>query len=76
VHAADVDRQLKHDRAGYLAIGGDKVYLPGLGPNAEYDPARDWCVPGTSDAIEDGAWQGAATGFAERYNRRRSVGGG
>lgn len=75
VRAADVERQLKHDGTEYLAISGDKIYLPGLGQSLEYDPKRDWCMPGTSDAIEDGAWQRAATEFAERYNRRRSGGG-
>jgi hypothetical protein len=72
VRAADVERQLKHEGAGYVAVGGDKIYLPGLGQSLEYDPMRDWCMPGTSDAIEDGAWQLAANEFAEPYNRRRS----
>ena len=73
--AADVERQLRHDGTGYLAVGGDKIYLPGLGQSLEYDRDRDWYMPGTSDAIEDAAWQSAATEFAKRYNLRRSGGG-
>jgi hypothetical protein len=76
VRAADVERQLTHDRTGYVAIGGDKIYLPGLGESSEYDCNRDWYMPGTSDAIEDAAWQSSATAFAERYNLRRSGRGG
>jgi hypothetical protein len=71
VKAADVERQLAADRAGYMAIGLDMILLPGVYPQVEYDPSRDWYVPGTQDAIEDGEWQNAATGFAERYNLRR-----
>lgn len=74
VGAADVERQVKHDRSGYLAIGGDQVYLPIVGETSQYDPNRDWYVPGTSDFIEIGdqsAWQIAAEEFADQYNRLR-----
>ncbi len=71
VKAADVDRQLVADGDGYIAIGMDMILLPGVYPQIEYDRARDWDVPGTSDVIEDGEWQDVATEFAERYNLRR-----
>ena len=74
VGSADVGRQLKHDGTGYLAIGGDKIFLPGMPQVMRYDRDRDWYMPGTSDAVEDAAWQSAATAFAERYNRRRNGG--
>ena len=76
VHAADVYRQVKYDGSGYVAIGGLKVYLPGVDNSAEFNSNRDWCMPGTSDAIEDGTWQSTATEFADQYNRRRSAEGG
>ena len=47
--------------------------LPGIYPNVEYNRNRDWYIPGTQDAIEDAAWQAAATDFARRYNRRRAA---
>ena len=72
VNAADVDRQLKFDAAGYLAVGEDMIVLPGVYPNVNYDPKRDWYMPGTQDAIQDGAWQAAATEFAKRYNLQRA----
>lgn len=71
VKAADVDRQLAADGAGYMAIGEDMILLPGVYPQVEYDASRDWYVPGTQDAIQDSEWQKVATNFAERYNLRR-----
>lgn len=53
----------------------DTIVLPGVDPDALFDPDRDWELPGTSDAIADGAqeaWQLAATHFASQYNRERS----
>jgi hypothetical protein len=76
VKAADVDRQLKFDGEGYLAVGEDLIVLPGVHPNVNYDPKRDWYMPGTSDVVQDGAWQAAATEFAKRYNLRRAGKGG
>jgi hypothetical protein len=70
--AANVDRQLKFDAAGYCAVGEDMIVLLGVDPNANYDPGRDWYMPGTQDAIQDGAWQVAAVEFAKRYNHRRA----
>ena len=49
------------------------ILLPGVYPEVEYDRARDWEMPGTSDAIEDTEWQRAAGDFAERYNRLRKA---
>jgi hypothetical protein len=71
VKAADVDRQVSADRAGYMAIGGLAIYLPGVDSKVVFDRSRDWYVPGTSDAIQDGEWQRVATEFAARYNARR-----
>ncbi len=71
VKAADVDRQVSADAAGYMAIGGYAIFLPGIDSQIMFDRSRDWYVPGTSDAIEDGEWQHIATEFATRYNMRR-----
>jgi hypothetical protein len=71
VTAADVNRQAAHDADGYLAVGEDLIALPGA--ESEYDPERDWCFPGTQDAIEHAGWQDAATEFAKRYNLRRAA---
>ena len=68
VAAADVDRQAAHDANGYLAVGEDLIVLPGVYPEIDYDPERDWYFPGTQDAIQHAGWQDAATEFAERYN--------
>lgn len=73
VQAADVDRQLKHDSSGYLAVGEDLIVLPGVDPDIQYDAERDWCFPGTQDAIQDAEWQAVATNFAKHYNRRRAT---
>jgi hypothetical protein len=73
--SADPARQADHDRTGFLAIAGDAIDLPGAEPK-DYDRARDWCFPGTQDAIEHAGWQHAAQAFATKYNRRRLDGGG
>jgi hypothetical protein len=72
VKVADIDRQGKFDGTGYLAVGEDMIVLPGVYPNVDYDPKRDWYMPGTQDAIQDRTWQAAATDFATRYNLRRA----
>lgn len=64
-------RQAKHDSVGYLAVAEDLIVLPEVEPMTSYDKSRDWCFPGTQDAIEDAVWQRAATQFAQRYNRER-----
>ena len=69
--SADASWQAQFDKAGYLAVGEDWIDLPGVAPPIYYDQERDWFMPGTSDAIEDMAWQQAATEFAEEYNRAR-----
>ena len=66
-------QQVEFDGAGYLAVALDMIFLPGIYPQTNYDPARDWCFPGTQDAIEDAAWQAAAKDFAGRYNFRRDA---
>ena len=71
--SADADRQADFDAAGYLAVAQFAIVLPGVTPQVDYDAARDWCFPGTQDAIEDAAWQAAATDFARRYNLRRAA---
>jgi hypothetical protein len=71
VRSADPGRQAAFDKAGYLAVGEDDVVLPGVYPKITYDRSRDWFMPGTSDAIEDLAWQRAATRFAAAYNQKR-----
>ena len=74
VDVADIDRQLAHDGAGYAAVGRDMVVVPGTFDKVDYDKARDWFMPGTSDALvsdDAGAWNAAAEHFAEIYNLRR-----
>ena len=71
--SADVDRQVEHDGEGYLGVGEDLIVLPGVYPRIYFDRGRDWYIPGTQDAIQDAAWQAAATDFAERYNLRRAA---
>ncbi len=71
LRTADPAKQVQHDPAAYAAIGGVGIYLPGI-TAARYDPARDWFLPGTSDAVQDRAWQSAATDFALQYNRLRA----
>jgi hypothetical protein len=71
VRSADPGRQAAFDKAGYLAVGEDDIVLPGVDPKVTYDRSRDWFMPGTSDAIENEAWQRAATKFAAAYNQKR-----
>ena len=73
LESADADRQADFDAAGYFVVGQFAIVLPGVASTTDYDPARDWYVPGTQDAIEDAAWQAAATDFARRYNLRRDA---
>lgn len=68
VQNADVARQVAHDPPGYIAIAQYAIDLPGAPSDAHFNPERDWEMPGTSDAIEDMAWQEAASKFAEAYN--------
>jgi hypothetical protein len=75
LRGVDPARQADHDRAGFLAVAWDAIVLPGAEPN-NYDPKRDWCFPGTQDAIEHWGWQSAAQTFATKYNQRRRGGGG
>lgn len=72
--SADPARQADFDKVGYLAVGEDKIVLPGVDPKITYVPSRDRFIPGTSDAIKDARWQRAATRFAAAYNRRRQSG--
>lgn len=72
VRAADVERQVKFDGAGFVAVGEDTIVLPGVDPNVMYGRQRDWYMPGTSDVIQDRTWQAAATKFAKQYNLRRA----
>ena len=65
IQAANVNQQPAHDGTGYMAIGEDAIVLSGIENQVQYNQSRDWFVPGTSDAIEDRAWQTAATNFAE-----------
>jgi hypothetical protein len=77
LRSVDLTAQLRHDRTGYVAVALDNIVLPGAPAGVRYDRARDWCVPGTSDALESeahAAWVGAAVRFAEAFNRRRSAG--
>ena len=76
VKDVDVDALVAADQAGYMAIGLDMILLPGAYPDVDYEPGRDWFIPGTSDAIEDHAWQFAATTFAEKYNMKRLAASG
>ena len=71
VKSADPARQAAFDKTGYLAVGEDDIVLPGVDSTIQYDRSRDWFMPGTSDAIEDEAWQRAATKFAVAYNQKR-----
>jgi hypothetical protein len=41
VQAADVERQLAADGAGYMAIGEDAIVLPGIDATIRYDRSRD-----------------------------------
>lgn len=68
LESADVARQVAHDPPGYIAIAQYAIDLPGAPSDGQFNPERDWEMPGTSDAIEDMAWQEAATKFAEAYN--------
>lgn len=72
LESTDVERQLEHDAAGYLAVAEYMIMLPGVRDEVEFDRQRDWIFPGTSDVIENAAWQKAATEFATRYNTRRA----
>jgi hypothetical protein len=72
VESADAKRQAAYDKTGYVAVGEDMIVLPGVYPRVDYDDSRDWYMPGTQDAIEDMAWQKAATRFAEQFNRIRA----
>lgn len=71
LRSADPARQAAFDKTGYLAVGEDTVVLPGINSPIFYDRSRDWFMPGTSDTIEDMAWQRAATAFAAAYNQKR-----
>jgi hypothetical protein len=71
VKSVDPARQAAFDKAGYLAVGEDAIVLPGVDSPIRYDRSRDWFMPGTSDAIEDEAWQRAARKFAAAYNQKR-----
>jgi hypothetical protein len=71
LRSADPERQAAFDKAGYLAVGEDDIVLPGVDATVRYDRSRDWFMPGTSDAIENEAWQRAATKFATAYNKKR-----
>jgi len=71
LRTVDPKRQAFHDETGYYAVGEDLIVLPGVDPTVVYDRNRDWQFPGTSDAVEDLAWQRAATDFAVRYNQNR-----
>lgn len=67
----DIQTQLAHDGQGYVLIAEDLIFRPGV-PAESSDPEDgDWEIPGTSDAIQNWAWQEAATSFAERYNAAR-----
>jgi len=76
LNSANAVQQAQFDKTGYLAVGEYGIELPGVAPSIFYDRDRDWFMPGTSDAIEDIAWQQAATTFAEKYNRARLRGKG
>jgi hypothetical protein len=71
LRSADPARQVEFDKAGYLAVGEDDIVVPGIDANVRYDRSRDWFMPGTSDAVENKAWQRAATHFAAAYNQKR-----
>jgi len=62
-----------HSFSGFLAVAEDLIILPDV-RERNYDPSRDWALPGTSDVIEHSRWQRAATEFAANYNKllRRS----
>lgn len=53
----------------YLAVAEDAIYFPGLADIAA-DEHEYWLFPGTSDVIEDFAWQQAVTSYAATYNRQ------
>ncbi len=72
LQAADVNGQVNHDAAGYLAVAQYTIFLPGVQDEIEFDRERDWVFPGTSDVTENMAWQNAATEFAARYNTMRA----
>jgi hypothetical protein len=71
LESASPEKQARHDVTGFLAIGEDLIFLPGISPPEAFDGGRDWCFPGTQDAIEHDEWQRAATQFALEYNRAR-----
>ena len=70
VKSVDPKKQAAFDGAGYLAVAGYLVFLPGL-DGISYDRSRDWVFPGTSDVLEDGEWQDTAFEFAKQYNLYR-----
>jgi hypothetical protein len=70
--SVDIKRQAEFDRTGYIAVGEIMIVLPGVDRTVDYDRSRDWFMPGTSDVVEDGNWQRAATEFAAAYNQHRS----
>ena len=71
VQSADATQQVRYDGGGFLAVGEDMVVLPGVDPSVFFDRDRDYFLRGTQDAIQDWAWQQAATEFAREYNRLR-----
>ena len=71
LNSVDPVRQCGFDKAGYMAIAEDLIFLPGIEETVYYDKNRDWCIPHTSDAIYHPGWQKAAKAFAERYNQAR-----
>jgi hypothetical protein len=71
LQSANPQTQARSDKTGYVAIGEDGIVLPGVPEQIQYDPNRDWLVPGTSDAVANPAWQRAATAFADAYNQSR-----
>jgi hypothetical protein len=71
--AASVEQQVSHDQNGYIGLGFEAVVFPGITAKVDYDPKRDWLMPGVSDDLSIGteAWHIAARNFASAYNRRR-----
>lgn len=74
VERAAPERQVDHDKTGFIAVAEDLIVLPGVFPVIDYDGARDWEFPGASDTVESPPWQDAATDFARRYNLLRQSG--
>ena len=71
IKTADPSVLADYDKVGFLAVGEDLIVLPGVYPGHDYVRDRDWFIPGTSDSVENDAWQNTATEFAARYNRHR-----